>query len=105
MGTTMRNLGGKEDFKDAVKCLKARRLRAMVQFMNEWFAARLRRGGVPTSKDKFEGEGVSGIASDDSYEDLASTAPVTITAAQNESSPSAPIGNASDKTQSVGGFF
>lgn len=95
-------LGGKEDFKDAVKCLKARRLRAMVQFMNERFAARLRRGG---SQDKFEGEGVSGIASDDSYEDLASTAPVTITAAQNGSSPSAPIGNASDKTQSVGGFF
>lgn len=62
-------------------------------------------GGVPTSKDKFEGEGVSGIASDDSYEDLASTAPVTITAAQNGSSPSAPIGNASDKTQSTGVFF
>lgn len=38
-------LGGKEDFKDTVKCLKARRLRAIVQFMNERFAARLRRGG------------------------------------------------------------
>lgn len=87
--------GGKEDFEDAVKRLKARRLRAMVQYMNKRFATRLRRGG---SKYTFEEEGVSGIDSDDSDEDLASPAPVTLTAAQNGSSPSAPTRNASNKT-------
>ena len=37
--------GAKEDFEDAVKCFKVRRLRAMVQYMNKQFAARLRRNG------------------------------------------------------------
>ena len=37
--------GAEEDFEDAVKHFKARRLCPMVQYMNKRFAARLRRDG------------------------------------------------------------
>ena len=87
--------GGKEDFEDAVNRLKARRLRAMVQYMNGRFATRLRREGP---KYTFKGDGVSGINSDDEDEDPALPAPVTSTAAQDVSSPSAPTDNASDES-------
>lgn len=50
--------GGKEDFEDAVARLKARRLRAMIQYMNKRFAAQLRREGP---KYKFEGDDFFGI--------------------------------------------
>jgi GTPase SAR1 family protein len=51
-----------EDFEDAVEQLKARRLRAMVQYMNKRFAARLRQYG---HKYTFEGYDFSGLDSDD----------------------------------------
>lgn len=71
--------------------------------MNEEFAARLRRGGG--SKHNLEGEGALGIDSDDSYEYLASPAPVTLSTAQNRNSLSELMSNASYETQSVGGFL
>lgn len=52
---------GKEDFEDAVERLKARKLRAMIQYMNKRFAARLRLEGP---KYKFEGDDFFDIDSD-----------------------------------------
>ena len=46
--------GGKEDFEDAVARLKARRLRAMIQYMNKRFAAQLGGKGLSTNlRDNF----------------------------------------------------
>lgn len=52
---------GKEDFEDAVGRLKARKLRAMIQYMNIRFATRLQLEGP---KYKFEGDDFFDIDSD-----------------------------------------
>jgi len=86
----------KENFEDAVEQLRARRLRAMVQYMNKRFAARLRQYG---HKYTFEGHGVSGLDSDDGDERLEVPALNALSAAEGERSPSTPNGDASDESE------
>ena len=86
----------KEDFREAGEQLKVRRLRAMVQYMNKQFAARLRQYG---HKYTFEGYSVSGLDSDDG--DEGSAAPVRVpdalTAAEGERPASISNGDVSDE--------
>jgi hypothetical protein len=86
----------KEDFEDAVKQLRARRLRAMVQYMNKRFAAQLRRCG---HKYIFMGYGVSSLDSDNEDEGSALPAPNALTAVEDERSTSTPNGFASDESK------
>jgi hypothetical protein len=88
----------KEDFEDAVKQLKARRLRAMVQYTNKRFATRLRQYG---HKYTFEGYDVSGLDSNDG--DDRSAVPVRVPdaliAAEGERSASTPDGDTSNESE------